>query len=813
MSRKPVLPRYVCIHGHFYQPPRENPWLGAVEREEGAAPYPDWNERITAECYAPNARSRILDDRGKVARISNNYEKISFNFGPTLLSWIAEKAPAVFRGLKTADERSRTLRGGHGNALAQPYTHVILPLTETRDRLTQIRWGIAAFRHAWGRSPEGMWLPETAVDVKTLETLAQEGVEFTILAPHQARRFRPVGKREWQEFKEGVNPRRAYWCPLPSGKKIALFFYDGALSHGIAFQNTLSDGEGFARRLLEAFDPLDPTPQLAHVATDGESYGHHRLFGDMALAYALSRLENDSRVRLTNYGQFLELFPPQFEVEIQENTSWSCAHGIGRWQEDCGCRAGGGEQHQRWRGPLREGLNRVKKELDTLFEEQGAIGLKDPWQARDAYVEVLLNRSADNTNRFFREQARQERLSPEDRVRAWKLLEMQHNSLLMFTSCGWFFDEISGLETRQILKYACRAIQLARDFGRDLEPLLLSHLSQAPSNLEEYRDGRGVWEQLIRPSAVDLNQVLAHQAIASLYRDPEERSAVYCYDLKSPDREVQRQNGTQLAVGRLQVHSRLTGEEQEMIYAVLHFGGLDFYCRLKAYHTPKDYETFKSGLQELYQTASVGEVYDRIREFCGGRHYYLKDLFLAERRHLIDLILNGRLEEYYQQMGEWVRADEGVMKRLVDWEVPLPPPMGWALRLFLKKAWDQAMEEGPADSRQWEALSRLVERMKKLEFPIDKNQMAETIQGKAALWMKDLLGAPDPSPIFIRVKDLLAGAGKLDLPVNRWSVQNSFLDACLLVSDLSPQGLNEYRTFAEELELPVSVVPGGAAIK
>ncbi len=341
MSKKPVHPRYVCIHGHFYQPPRENPWLGAVEREESAAPYQDWNERIAAECYAPNARSRILDDRGKTARISNNYERISFNFGPTLLSWIAEKAPAVLRGLKFADDRSRPIRGGHGNALAHPYTHVILPLTEPRDRLTQIRWGIAAFRHTWGRSPEGMWLPETAVDVKSLEALAQEGMGFTVLAPHQARRFRPAGKKEWQEFKQGVNPRRAYWCPLPSGKKIALFFYDGALSHGIAFRDTLSDGEGFARGLLEAFDPAEPSPQLVHVATDGESYGHHRPFGDMALAYALHRLENDSRVRLTNYGQFLELFPPQFEVEIRENTSWSCAHGIGRWQEDCGCRAGG----------------------------------------------------------------------------------------------------------------------------------------------------------------------------------------------------------------------------------------------------------------------------------------------------------------------------------------------------------------------------------------------------------------------------------------------------------------------------------------
>ncbi len=422
---------------------------------------------------------------------------------------------------------------------------------------------------------------------------------------------------------------------------------------------------------------------------------------------------------------------------------------------------------------------------------------------------MVLDRSPENLQGFFSEQGRTGDLPASDRVQALKLLEMQRHSLLMFTSCGWFFDEISGLETTQILKYACRAIQLARDFGLDLEPLLLEHLRRAPSNRPEFGDGQGVWEKLVRPSAVELKQVLAHQAISSIYRTSEGRSRVYCYDLTTPDQSVLRQNGTHLALGLLRVRSHLTEEELEMIYAVLHFGGLDFHCRLRPFKGRKKYESFKVELLERYQSASLGEVYDRIKDYFGGSHYSLKDLFREERRRLIDLILNERLQEYYQQMGEWVRVDEGVMKILVDWEVPIPPPMGWALRLSLGKAWDQAMEEGPADSRQWDALIRLVERMKKLKFPIDKNQMAETIQGKVALWMKDLVGAPEPSFIFGRVRELLNGAGKLSLPVNLWSVQNSFLDACLLVSDLSPQGMNDYRAFAAELELPVSVVPGG----
>lgn len=809
MTVKPQATRYVCLHGHFYQPPRENPWLEVIEEEEGAAPYHDWNERIAAECYGPNVRSRILDEQGRVARISNNYARISFNFGPTLLTWLKEKAPAVLRGLERADRQSCRIMDGHGNALAQPYAHIITPLADRKDLETQVRWGITAFEHYWGRSPEGLWLPETAVDCGTLEVLAQEGIQFTILAPHQAGRLRRIGKKEWSPAERGLDTRRPYWCPLPSGKRIALFFFDGALAHGIAFQDLLKNGDDFYRRIKDSFDPDARSPQLVHTATDGESYGHHRRFGDMALAYALKRLEDDPGVTLTNYARFLKLFPPRQEVEIREGTSWSCAHGLERWRSDCGCRAGGWEQHQRWRAPLREGLAWLKKALDQLFEQEGSRFFNDPWRARDDYVRVILDRSPGNSDAYFRRQRRKGDLALPERVAALKLLEMQRHGMFMFTSCGWFFDDISGLETTQILKYACRAVQLARDFDQDLEPPFLEYLRRAPGNRLEYPDGRVVWEKLVRPAAVELPQVLAHQAVSSIYRTPEEQSRVYCYVLTNLDQGVEQQNGTHLALGRLRVRSLPTEEELEMVYGVLHFGGLDFHCRLRPFKGRKRYDAFKADLLELYRSASLGEVYDRLREFFGGRAYSLKDLFREERHRLIDLILSERLVAYHRQFRDWVSADEGVIRKLAEWHVPLPPAMGAVLRLSLHQAWAGALTDAPAHPRRWEDLAGLVQHMEKLGFPVDREQLGEVLRVRMETLLRSLPGHPAPGILLVKVSGLLKGARGLQLPFNLWSVQDALLDACLLAGPSGPKEREGYEALAGELELPADVLPFG----
>ena len=449
------MDKYICIHGHFYQPPRENPWLEAIELQDSAYPYHDWNERVSAECYAPNAMCRILDGDGKIVRIVNNYARISFNVGPTLLSWMEEKEPETYRQILEADRDSRERFSGHGSAMAQVYNHLIMPLANERDRHTQVLWGIADFEARFGRKPEGMWLAEAAVDVMSLEILAEHGIVFTVLAPHQAKRLRRVGAKEWSDAAPGgIDPTRGYWARLPSGRSLAVFFYDGPISRAIAFERLLDKGESRVNRLMGGFSDGRDWPQLVHVATDGETYGHHHRYGDMALAYALSQIESAGKARLTNYGEYLERCPPTHEVEIVENSSWSCAHGIERWRSDCGCNTGARPGwNQAWRAPLRDALDWLRDTAAPLYEQAAAEFFTDPWSARNEYIFVLLDRSPDRVEEFLA-RVRKRELTNAERTAALKLLELQRQALLMYTSCGWFFADISGIETVQVMEYA-----------------------------------------------------------------------------------------------------------------------------------------------------------------------------------------------------------------------------------------------------------------------------------------------------------------------------------------------------------------------
>ncbi|MGZ4839540.1 MAG: DUF3536 domain-containing protein, partial [Terriglobales bacterium] len=568
------MDRYICIHGHFYQPPRENPWLAAVEFQESASPYHDWNERICAECYAPNSACRILDDQGRIARITNNYSHISFNFAPTLLSWLEEKAPWTYEQILAADRQSRERFSGHGGALAQAYNHLILPLANPRDKYTQVLWGMRDFQHRFGRDPEGMWLPETAVDLETLECLSSLGIKFTILAPHQALRWRNRPWQDWVTCDGGaIDPTRAYQCNLSSGRSISLFFYDGPISHAVAFEKLLSNGENFARRLMTGFNDARTWPQLMHIATDGETYGHHHPRGDMALAYALEYIERNHLARITNYGEFLARHPPTQEVAIAEKTSWSCCHGIERWESDCGCNSGTHlSWNQQWRRPFRDALNWLRDHLAPLYDLEAQPLLRDPWSARDDYIRVVVDRSPWVADAFLARHALPG-LSREQQVRALKLLELQRHLMLMFTSCGWFFDELTGLETVQSLQYAGRALQLARELlAVDPEEQFLCRLEEAWSNLPAFGSGRQVYERFVRPAMLDLEGVGAHYAISSLFDGYRGRSYVYCYSVDLLESRVLESGKARLALGRADVSSRLTREQLTLNFAVLHFG-------------------------------------------------------------------------------------------------------------------------------------------------------------------------------------------------------------------------------------------------
>jgi alpha-amylase/alpha-mannosidase (GH57 family) len=483
--------KFICIHGHFYQPPRENPWLEAITYQESAYPFHDWNERINAECYAPNTRARILDEKGVVIERVNNYSKISFDFGPTLLSWMEFKAPDTYQAVLEADKISRETFSGHGSAMAQCYSHMIMPLADSKDKYTQVYWGIRDFEFRFKRLPEGMWLPETAVDLETLQIMADLGIRFTVLAPHQAGRLLDHGE---------LDINQPYSVRLGAGRSINVFFYNGALSQSLAFENILQDGKCFAEKLMQT-DNTDG-PQLLSVATDGETYGHHHKFGDMALAFALKYIDDQVDARLTNFAEYLEKFPPQEEIEIIEKTSWSCAHGVGRWSSNCGCETGGRpEWNQGWRGPLRKALDWFQCRADSIFVEVGKGLFKDPWEARNRYIDIRINRYDRDT--FLAEQC-QNSLDESKKVVVLKLLELQSNAMLMYTSCGWFFNDISGIETEQILLYAGKAIQLAEEIsGEVLEPHFLELLELAESNVLEKGNGSQIYKNVIEKARMD----------------------------------------------------------------------------------------------------------------------------------------------------------------------------------------------------------------------------------------------------------------------------------------------------------------------
>jgi alpha-amylase/alpha-mannosidase (GH57 family) len=504
----------LIIHGHFYQPPRENPWTGIVEAEPGAAPFHDWNERIHSECYQPNAFARINDPETGGERVVNNYGKISFNFGPTLLTWLERNHADTYARIIAADHESAMKHDGHGNAMAQAYGHAILPLCNQRDLRTQIRWGVADFHHRFGRRPEAMWLPETACNDVVMSALIDEGLRFVILAPHQAARvrsYRTPTDRGSERVAHGVDWRTVnehnidtsipyrYSHRDGSDRSIAVFFYEGPTSRAIAFENLLKSSRGLVDRLAQVAQG-----NLVNVATDGETYGHHFKFGDICLAHALETEAPAQGFRISNYGEYLDQHPPAFEVEINngpggEGTSWSCPHGIGRWIRDCGCQTGGEPGwNQKWRAPLRQALDFLRDENAAHFETTRGTFFIDPWQAREKSIALILNPN-QLREQFLHDQAGRW-LSMDEVWRALTYLELQRMLLLMYTSCGWFFNDNSGIETIQILKYAGRAIDLMEQLG--LPPArarFLEILTAAKSNRPEMGTGADIFERFVEP--------------------------------------------------------------------------------------------------------------------------------------------------------------------------------------------------------------------------------------------------------------------------------------------------------------------------
>jgi len=764
--------RHVCIHGHFYQPPRENPGLEYVELQDSAYPYHDWNERVTAECYAPNAASRIMDAENRIASITNNYSKISFDFGQTLLSWLQGNAPDVYQSILEADREAIASFSGHGSAMAQAYNHMIMPLANSRDKRSQVAWGVSDFKHRFGRAPEGMWLPETAVDLETLDLLAEFGVLFTVLAPRQASRVRKIGSRSWKDISgERIDPTRPYLLKLPSRRKIALYFYDGPISKAVAFEGLLDNGQRFAERMMSGFSDERDWPELVHIATDGESYGHHHHFGEMALSYALNHIQENDLAKITNYAEFLERNPPTHEVEIFENSSWSCVHGIERWKSNCGCNSGGHSGWtQEWRGPLRSALDWLRDAVASRYAEKAREFLKDPWRARDEYIHVILDRSPENVDRFLAEHAVRE-LQKAEEVIVLKLLELQRHAMLMYTSCGWFFDELSGIETVQVMQYAGRVIQLAGEIWgeSELESSFLAKLGEAKSNITEHKNGARIYEKFVKPAMVDIPRLAAHYAIRSIFEEYGDRADIYSYIAERLDFKRAEAGKMRLVTGRATFTSRITRESATLGFGVLHLGDHNVSGGVRANVHGEEFASITENLHAAFGRADTPEVLTVLHQGFEKNIYSLKSLFRDDQKNILDIILKSSLTEAETSLVQRYELDAPLMRFLADLHVEQPKLFRVLAELALNTQLREALGKEAINA---DRVQNLLQEAESMNIALDTATLEFVVRRQTELQARAFWTNPDDLTNLARLDAAVILARHMPFQVNLWQVQN-----------------------------------------
>lgn len=795
--------KYICIHGHFYQPPRENPWLNDVELQESAAPYHDWNERISDECYARNSASRILNSDGNIVDIINNYSYISFNFGPTLLEWMQKKDPETYQAILDADKQSMKRFSGHGSALAQVYNHAIMPLANERDKHTQVIWGIYDFKQRFERAPEGMWLAETAADIPTLEVLAEYGIRFTILSPYQAKAFRKIGDKDWTDANGGsINPRRPYLCKLPSGKEIVLFFYDGPVSQGIAFEGLLSRGEDFADRLSSTFEEGSKEPQLMHIATDGETYGHHHRFGEMALSYALHHIQEEKMAQVTVYGEFMAKYPPKYEAQIIEPSSWSCAHGVERWRSNCGCNTGSHPTwNQEWRKPIREAFDWLRDEITPLYEQELTKLGADPWSTRNDYIEVIMDRSEENVATFIKSHTSRE-LSKEEQVRFLKLMEMQYHVLLIYTSCGWFFDEVTGIETVQDILYAARVLQLAQNLGsRDLEPEFVERLRQAKSNYKERGDAAASYMRTVKPTMIDLLRVGAHYAVASLFREQGEVMELYSYAATSEAYEYKQAGRQKLAVGRARIKSKITWEELTVTFAVLHLGDHQLFGGVREFMGPEDYERLSQALNSAFDRGYVSEVIMLLDKHFESHNYSFWHLFKDDQKKILDQVLAQTMENLENDFQQLYDNNYSLISAIQTIDMQMPRPLQTTVDYIVNT---RLLHEFESEQPSPQEVKRLLEEVQRMDVTLNYEDLEFALTQRVDQMMKKLQENPQDEATMNLLIELLEVVANSKLQTDYWQAQNIAFrmqqDGYQDLKQRGEQGDQQAKTWTEKFE-------------
>ena len=787
--------KYICVHGHFYQPPRENPWLNKVEIQDSAYPFHDWNHRINAECYRRNSASRIMDSNDKIEEIINNYAWMSFNMGPTLLAWMQNEAPESYQAIIDADKESQRRFSGHGAALAQAYNHLIMPLANEKDKETQVIWGIEDFKSRYDRFPEGMWLGETAVNTETLEVLAKHGIKFTILSPYQAKNTRKIGAKEWQDATGAkVNPRRPYVCNLPSGKKISLFFYDGPASQAVAFEGLLNNGEKFASRLHGQFTEAEEV-QLVHIATDGESYGHHHKLGEMALSYCLHHIEETDDAHLTIYGEFLEKFPPKYEVEILEDTSWSCYHGVERWRSDCGCNTGGNEGwNQKWRKPLRESFDWVREKLIVLYEQEMREYTSNPWEVRNRYIEVILNRDEKNVAAFLEDNFGKD-LDEEEKITMLKLLEMQYHAMLMYTSCGWFFDEVTGIESMQDVFYASRAIQLAEEIsGKSYEKDFEDMLEKIPSNIPEHGNVKNAYEKIVKPMSLDMIRIGAHYAVSSLFEDFPTEVSLYNFSAAVKAKHYYEAGKQKLLVGRTQFRSDVTWEKVDISYAVLHLGDRHLFGGVRKYMGDDALEELHDNVADHFKKGHTYEIFNLMDTYFGNHNYSFWHLFRDEQRSIVELVMENTLKSAEGAMQLLYENSYPLLQTFNEINMKVPDRLKLPVDTVVNTKLIGLLKDDEFNLVKFE---RLLNSAQLIDVDLDVVTLNYLTDAKLDSLMFRLRENPKDYEILVCVNNLLTLLQDGPLKPNKWEAQNIAFD---LRDEALPQIMREGRSGDKEAQ-------------
>jgi alpha-amylase/alpha-mannosidase (GH57 family) len=762
----------ICIHGHFYQPPRENPWLDTIELQDTAHPYHNWNEKISAECYSQNSFSRILNEEKKIRKVLNNYSYISFNIGPTLINWLRKNDFETYQAIIDADKISRSRFSGHGSAIAQAYNHIIMPLANRNDKITQVKWGIADFVFHFDRYPEGMWLPETAVDIETLEILAENNIKFTILAPHQVHAIKQIQAEQWQVKKShDVDVTRTYLCKLPSGNHIHIFIYNGAISHAVGFGTLLNDGKAFAERLVEAGSGGGHRPKLVSIATDGETFGHHHRFGDMALAFALNYIYEKDLANLTIYGEYLEKYPAEYEIQIHEFTSWSCPHGVKRWFTDCGCNFGiQPGWNQKWRLPLRTSLDWLRDQINQYLEIHFSSNFKDFWRARNDYALVMLNRQDFVIQSFLNQQLNIDR-EKTDYTFFIKLMELQRLMMLMYTSCGWFFDDIGNIESVQVLRYAVKTLEIFENVsGQNIRNEFYNRISEAVSNLPDKKNALYLIENKILPGRVDVFRAGIHFAISLFYYGSLEKVEKFHYSVKKDYSEKITLSGLVVLIGRFNIKDTVTLEPVTFQFIALEKSSFN----VQTYATISMSSTeFDNVIKKIKKMIADSE-YDQIPACVAGyfkKPYSLNHLFKDEQTKIAQLKLNQALNELARSRNSIFFRNLKTITFLSRNKVNLPIQIVSMMSgVFTKKI----LEVFNSEKINTKILEKYLKKAEKLSVILYVDEIEFTASGKIYQLMNEVLRINHNIDTFKEIYLVLEILDKSYLELDIWKAQNIY---------------------------------------